>query len=393
MNASEAILYVGLAQSLFAAFALGTRKRISLPDKVLIACLLIFALKFLILVFHNQHEEFFDMQFSLGLIPLTFGPFLYLYTSYLVVDRPRFKAIDLMHFMPFVGVTVAYFMFFQDVVDFSDEQYLVQDEHLWVRVSFALLFFASVLTYTILTFVKLAGFRKTIDSQFSYRSGRLKLFWLNVIVVLFSLQSLAVILTGVVNAINFERTIDTSLISHVGLTGIAYIISYFGLRQPSLFTRRYQDYVLEHKPEAESKPEAKSENQKPEKPRFTEEQAAELIEKLQHHMLEERSYLNPELTLGELSAQINLAKHELTDLLNIHIGKNFFSYVNEFRLKAVIRRLENPDFDHLTIIAIANDCGFNSKSTFNSLFKQYTGHTPSEYKRHQRESAAQAEMN
>lgn len=392
MNASEAILYVGLAQSLFAAFALATRKRISLPDKVLIACLLVFALKFLILVFHNSHQEFFDMQFSLGLIPMTFGPFLYLYASYLVVERPRFKAFDLLHFVPFIFVTVCYFMFFQDVVDFSDEHYLVQDEYLWVRVSFALLFFASVLTYTLLTFVKLAGFRKTIDSQFSYRSGRLKLFWLNMIVILFSVQSLAVILTGIVNAINFERTIDTSLISHIGLTSIAYITSYFGLRQPSLFSKRYTDYVVE--PAVEQATTAKKEEEtKPDKPRFTEEQAAELIEKLQHHMLEERSYLNPELTLGELSAQINLAKHELTDLLNIHIGKNFFSYVNEFRLKAVIRRLENPDFDHLTIIAIANDCGFNSKSTFNSLFKQYTGHTPSEYKRHQRESAAQAEMN
>ena len=86
---------------------------------------------------------------------------------------------------------------------------------------------------------------------------------------------------------------------------------------------------------------------------------------------------------------MNMAKHELTDLLNVHIEKNFFSFVNEFRLNAVIRRLENPDFDHLTIIAIANDCGFNSKSTFNSLFKQHTGHTPSDYKKKLREDAMQ----
>jgi AraC-like DNA-binding protein len=65
--------------------------------------------------------------------------------------------------------------------------------------------------------------------------------------------------------------------------------------------------------------------------------------------------------------------------------------VNEYRLKAVIGRLKSTEFDHLTIIAIANDCGFNSKSTFNSLFKQYTGHTPSEFKRHQREAALSAE--
>jgi AraC-like DNA-binding protein len=91
--------------------------------------------------------------------------------------------------------------------------------------------------------------------------------------------------------------------------------------------------------------------------------------------------------LSELSAQINLAKHELTELLNVNIGKNFFTFVNEFRLKAVIRRLANPDYDHLTIMAIANDCGFNSKSTFNSLFKQAFGHTPSEYKKKLRDGS------
>ena len=173
MQLSEAILYVGLAQSLFAAFALGTRKRVSLPDKWLIACLLVFGLKFVILIFHNQHQDFFDMQFSLGLIPLTFGPFLYLYTVYLVGERRKFKPSDLLHFVPFVLITVAYFALFQDVVDFSEKTYLVQDDFLWVRVTFSLVFFASVITYTILTFVKLAAFRKTIDTQFSYRSSRL----------------------------------------------------------------------------------------------------------------------------------------------------------------------------------------------------------------------------
>lgn len=389
MNLSEAILYVGLAQSLFAAFALGTRNRVSLPDKWLIACLLVFALKFLILVFHNSHQDFFDMQFSLGLIPLTFGPFLYMYTTYLVGERPKFRAIDLIHFLPFVLITAAYFVLFQDVVDFSEKTYLVQDEYLWVRVTFSLLFFASVIIYTILTFVKLSSFRKTIDTQFSYRSSRLKLLWLNFIAVLFSVAGSTVIIAGAVNAINFEAVIDTSLLSHVGLTAIAYSISYFGLRQPSLFRSRYNEPF--ETPNIDSPTEEPEVEVKEDKPRFTEEEAKHLIDRLNNHMLEERPYLNPELTLGELSAQVNMAKHELTDLLNHHIGKNFFSYVNEYRLKAVIRRLKSTEFDHLTIIAIANDCGFNSKSTFNSLFKQYTGHTPSEFKRHQREAALTTE--
>jgi len=383
MNLSEAILYIGLAQSLFAAFALGTRKGVSLPDKLLVGGLLVFALKFIILILHNEHREFFDMQFSLGLIPLTFGPILYLYTSYLVADRKRFRPMDLLHFLPFVLITALYFVFFQDVVDFSDETFLQQDEHLWVRVTFSIVFFASVISYTILTFVKLINFRKNIQAQFSYQDRRLRLLWLNFIAVLFSLSGLVVIIAGAYNAMMFERIVDTSLLSHVGLTTIAYSVSYFGLRQPSLFRSGYT--VETKKPEpAKSRTEEK-EN----KPRFSEDEAKVLIEKLIIHMNEERPYLNAELTLGDLSAQVNLAKHELTDLLNVHIGKNFFSFVNEFRLKAVVRRLANSDYDHLTIIAIANDCGFNSKSTFNSLFKQYTGKTPSDYKKELREEVGQ----
>ena len=120
MKFSEAILYIGLAQSLFAAFALGTRKRVSLPDKFLIGSLLAFAFKFLILIFHGQHKEFFDMQFSLALIPLTFGPYLYLYTTYLIEGKRRFNPMHLLHFIPFVSITFIYLIFFQDVVDFSD---------------------------------------------------------------------------------------------------------------------------------------------------------------------------------------------------------------------------------------------------------------------------------
>ncbi|MBI1286041.1 MAG: helix-turn-helix domain-containing protein [Flavobacteriales bacterium] len=382
MNMSEAILYIGLAQSIFAAFALATRRYVSLPDKLLIGGLMLFAFKFIILILHTEHSEFFDAQFSLGLIPLTFGPILYLYTSYLVSDRKRFRPWDLLHFVPFVFITVAYFMFFQDVVDFSDEAYLNQDEYLWVRVTFAIVFFTSVIAYTVLTFVKLINFRKTIEAQFSYRDAQVRLFWLNFIALLFSLSGLVVIIAGTYNAIMFKKVVDTSLLSHIGLTSVAYCISYFGLRQPTLYR---SEYTVEEKDEPELiKPEL---NEKEVKPRFSEEEAQVLTERLILHMNEERPYLNPELTLGELSAQINLPKHELTELLNVHIGKNFFSFVNEFRLKAVVRRLANPDYDHLTIIGIANDCGFNSKSTFNSLFKQFTGKTPSEYKKELRENS------
>ena len=76
---------------MFAAFVLATKKRVKISDRILIACLLTFALKFVVFSVHLEQGEFFDLESSMGLIPLTFGPFIYLYTIYLVGRKVRFN--------------------------------------------------------------------------------------------------------------------------------------------------------------------------------------------------------------------------------------------------------------------------------------------------------------
>lgn len=440
---SQSILYIGLAQSLFAAFVLATKKRVAIYDRIMIVCLLTFALKFVMFLLHTEYGEFFDLEISMGLIPLTFGPYVYLYTVYLVDRKTKFDLRDLYHFIPFLVSTAVYYAFFKDKVNFTDITYFKNDKYLAVRVVYGLVFFTSIVSYIAVTFIKLRRFRKGLVEHFSYLSRQLKLIWLNFIPSLFGMLFLVYFITGGINAFSYRKVIDTITLSHVGLTIIAFAISYFGVRQPSLFkpvplkedessssseekeearetaggdkieteheilTAKMPSPILtepelknghevvkieieegqteteEEEPEVkeEVKKEETEEDKKESKPKFTEKRAQELIVKLNKLMEEEKPYLNAELTLYDLASLMNLSKNELTDLLNIHIGKNFFSYVNDFRLKAVIRRLENPDYDHYTIIAIAYDCGFNSKSTFNNLFKQFTGLTPSEYKK------------
>lgn len=389
---TESILHIGLAQSIFGAFVLATKRRVEISDKILIACLLTFALKFALYLMHLEHGEFFDLSFSMGLIPLTFGPYLYLYTTYLVERQARFDYKDLLHFLPFIFITACYFAFFKEVVDFTDVNYFQEDSYLWVRVLFGLVFIASIVCYTVLTYIKLRRFRKEMSSNFSYLTRQLQLVWLNFIPALFVLLFTVYFVTGAINAFSFRKVIDLTALSHIGLTVIAFAISYFGVRQMSLFRPNYVKVEDKQPTVSETAVEETQEGDEPEKKtkaRFTDEQALALIDKLNRHMEEEKPYLNPELTLYDLSSQLNLSKNELTDLLNNHMGKNFFAFVNEFRLKAVIRKFENPDYSHYTIIAIAYDCGFNSKSTFNSIFKQYTGQTPSDYKKNQGEAVQQ----
>ena len=66
-------------------------------------------------------------------------------------------------------------------------------------------------------------------------------------------------------------------------------------------------------------------------------------------------------------------------MINEHMGKNFYTLVNDYRIEEVKRRLQDPEYSNLTILAIAYDSGFNSKSSFNTIFKEKTGMPPSEY--------------
>src|ERR1051325_6043765 len=152
---SQSILYIGLAQSLFAAFVLVTKRRITIADRIMITCLITVSLKFVMFLLHTVYGEFFDLEISMGLVPLTFGPFIYLYTTYLVDRKMRFDYFDLLHFIPFLLTTFSYFTFFKDVVNFSDVTYFNNDRYLWVRVVFGMVFFVSIVTYIVLTFVKL----------------------------------------------------------------------------------------------------------------------------------------------------------------------------------------------------------------------------------------------
>jgi AraC-like DNA-binding protein len=90
----------------------------------------------------------------------------------------------------------------------------------------------------------------------------------------------------------------------------------------------------------------------------------------------EKSYLNPELTLSELAIKLNTNTSVLSAVINTGFGKNFNDFVNEYRVEEFKRKAAAPDGKHLTLLAIAFDCGFNSKATFNRAFKKVTDLSP-----------------
>ena len=98
-------------------------------------------------------------------------------------------------------------------------------------------------------------------------------------------------------------------------------------------------------------------------------------------MVKEKPYLNGKLTLKEVADSLDISENHLSQVINGQLHVNFFDFINEYRVELVKAKMNDPDYNHYTLLGVAMDCGFNSKSSFNAIFKKMTGLTPTEYLR------------
>lgn len=107
--------------------------------------------------------------------------------------------------------------------------------------------------------------------------------------------------------------------------------------------------------------------------------AQSLFKRLTLHMQQDKPFLKDNLTLDVLATNLDVPAYQLSQAINQTAGTNFFLWVNTYRVRAVQERLTDPAYANYSILGIAYDCGFSSKSSFNKVFKEITGETPSAY--------------
>jgi AraC-like DNA-binding protein len=103
--------------------------------------------------------------------------------------------------------------------------------------------------------------------------------------------------------------------------------------------------------------------------------------RMHNDILMHKKYFDPLLSLDKLSDELNISTGKLSTLINLYSGKNFSDYINSLRIEDAKKLLTNPDFERYTIVSIGLECGFNSKSTFYTAFKKFTGQTPVKYRK------------
>jgi AraC-like DNA-binding protein len=156
----------------------------------------------------------------------------------------------------------------------------------------------------------------------------------------------------------------------LSLSAFVILIGYFGLKQKVIFT---SENIISN--EDISKVQTKYSGS-----RLSDSESKQLASKLTDYMKSERPYLNPDLSLPQLAAELNISSHYLSRVINEQFNLNFFDFVNGYRVASFKEKINDPEFRNYSLLGIAFECGFNSKSAFNRIFKQITGITPSQFK-------------
>lgn len=149
-----------------------------------------------------------------------------------------------------------------------------------------------------------------------------------------------------------------------------FFLGYFAMKQPEIFKLKEREVVEE---------ENKSELLQEESPIEQDTEMIALKEKLEQIMQKDKPYLNPRLALSDLAEMADTNLHTLSRLINEGFNKNFYDFVNSYRVEEFKKRIIMPDYQNQTFLAVAFSVGFNSKTAFNRSFKKLTNTTPRKF--------------
>jgi AraC-like DNA-binding protein len=290
------------------------------------------------------------------------GPFLYLYILSLTRLGFRFTKTDALHFVPYAAALVLFFAFvYLRGADYklSLIRRMQGGEELTGIVVYMVARTVHILVYLGLCLHLLRKHARSLRDNFSALE-RINLNWLRFLVLAYATGLVAIVILAQLDVP------DTAL--HLYGTLVILIIGARGLTQTEIFGR---EAVAGEAPKAGPKYERSS---------LTKDQAEEAEKLLLAVMESDKLFLQEELSLRSLAEKAGLPPSHVSQVLNERLNKNFYDFVNGYRVEEAKRILRDPRRRDQKILGIAFDTGFASKVAFNRVFKKHTGMTPSEYK-------------
>lgn len=360
------IFVAGISIALFISALLLVKKHKSTADILLLLWMILNAIH--ITFFYLLYTGIiYDYPYLLGFqfpLPLLHGVLLYYYVASVTNQLPKNRLAILGHLIPAIA-TILYLIPFlllpaeQKIEVFKNKgvDYALFQKVLLISV------FISGIIYVVWSILLLSKHKKRIRNQFS-NIEEINLKWLQ-----FLIYGLGAVWLLVIFAQN-----DTLIFISISIFVI--LVGFFGVQQKNIFVVKEtgRKIVKQQKPEKEPIVKEKYINSG-----LSEEKEEKYYERLSNLIIQEKIYTKSDLSLSDLASKLDIHSNYLSQIINKKESKTFYDYINAYRVEEFKRLIAIPDNQQFTLMAIAYDCGFNSKSSFNRYFKKITGQTPSQY--------------
>lgn len=298
---------------------------------------------------------------------LAISPLIYFYIKSHVKPQFSFKIKDWIHFTPFILTqTYAFVVYFSALKtnDFNEKDIIAKNLHFNdIKQLDEYLLLISLPFYLFYGYKELKNYKKwlentTSDSTFPDFGWLRNIFRISIILGAFLLLN---------HSLDILFNLKNTTILHYNLLilSITFIIYYLGLKgylQPDCT-------FSNHEIKAKNNLSSITYNIK----------LSESVEQLKTVMIKDKVFLNPKLSIYELSNLLDISQKSLSLAINQHFKMNFRDFINKYRLDEVKSKLNNKDYNHMSILGIALECGFNSEASFYRIFKKNTGVSPKEF--------------
>lgn len=364
MTFIDAMLAVGIVQGALFAIALAAQRRGPRAANrwlgLLLACIAIGMTGHWLQV-DGSWREWPRIYLATTTVVFLFGPLLWLYLTQLTRPAPL-RARHWVHVLPWL-LNLALFL----------PLWLQPGELLVARLDgqaprdgaglplLALMKWASLLAYTVAGLERLRRWRRSLEQQLA-NADAMNLRWLRLVLSLF-LAGAVLVLPGLLLGLPPQADILLSM----AMVALTLTVGVAAIRQPAIFAG---DLLVDVPLGGDGSRTAQRS--------LSPERSAQLLQRLQQAMEEHALYRDRDLSLARLAAAIGCTPHQLSELLNVDLGRSFYDYINEQRIAKVQRELRRSD---RAVLDLALEVGFNNKSTFNKAFKKVTGTTPSAWRR------------
>ncbi len=365
LNLLAVLNLLGAAQGLFlCVMLLGVKGGRRVATRLLAALVGTMALFVAGAVVRTTHYDFVYPHLSRIHDPLPFLgiPLIFLYVRALTSRAPSFAGSDFLHFVPFILCCTYLLPYYLQSRD-AKLAHLISEYHhpslgTWYYVRSALVIaqaglYLTLSVLTILAYVKKSGKpNASADPAVVFQIR----FFVTGFLILFAV--------GVMRYL-FDHTARTNLLVPLGASTIIYALGYVSFRNPQVLARADEPQPVKKYEWSSLRPET----------------SERYLRRLLQSMEQEKLYLDAELTVAKLADKLSIPPPHLSQIINEGLKQNFVDFINTYRVEEAKRKLLDPLKRHYTVLAIAEEAGFNSKSSFNAAFKKHTQMTPSEFRK------------